>query len=125
MLTGAISHSSARATRSPYSTARRLTTGRTPGIPAHTGHTAVLGSARVTSTTGQAQNIFDWVSSSACTSTPITASKSSIAESLFFYLVRGAFFPAPASRLALAIAGHKAPDAIERLFDLLVSRSVG
>ncbi len=42
-------------------------------MPAQTGQTAVLGSARVESNTGQPQNIFDCVCSSAWTSRPISA----------------------------------------------------
>jgi hypothetical protein len=53
-----------------------LTTGSTPGIPEQIGHTAMFGSATVKSTTGQAQNIFDSVSSSAWISRPITGSNS-------------------------------------------------
>src|SRR3970040_865907 len=74
MLVWAIQHASARATRRAYSIPLSLTTGRTPGIPEQIGHTATLGSAAVGSTTGQAQNIFDFVSSSAWTSRPMTAS---------------------------------------------------
>jgi hypothetical protein len=46
-----------------------------PGIPVHISQTEVFGSAIVESTTAQPQNIFDCVSSSACTSKPITGSK--------------------------------------------------
>ena len=56
---------SARATWMAYSTAFWFTTGRVPGMPAQTGQTAVLGAARVLSTTAQLQNIFECVCSSA------------------------------------------------------------
>ena len=69
-------HSSARATRRANSTAWRLTTGSVPGSPAQTGQTAVLGGALTESTTGQAQNILDLVSSSAWVSRPMTGSYS-------------------------------------------------
>src|SRR3990172_11158616 len=59
-----------------YSTAILLTTGKVPGMPAHTGQTAVFGAACVRSTTWQAQNIFDLVCSSAWTSSPMTGSNS-------------------------------------------------
>jgi hypothetical protein len=65
MLVSAISHSKASATRKAYTTARWLTTGKTPGIPVHTGQTATFGLETVESTTGQEQNIFDFVSNSA------------------------------------------------------------
>jgi len=65
---------SASPTRSPISTARWLITGNTPGIPRQTGQTTVFGAADVLSTTAQAQNILEAVSSSAWTSRPITAS---------------------------------------------------
>jgi hypothetical protein len=56
------------------STAWRFTTGSTPGIPAHTGQTALLGSDCVGSTTAQPQNIFERVANSAWTSKPIIGS---------------------------------------------------
>src|ERR1700745_551211 len=54
------------------STARRLSTGSTPGMPRHTGHTLVLGGApkRVE----HEQKILVSVSSWTCTSSPITGS---------------------------------------------------
>src|SRR5512134_2109653 len=76
MLTGLTVQPSASATRRPYSTARWLTTGRVPGIPVQTGHTAVFGGAETESTTAQLQNIFDRVRSSAWTSRPMTGSYS-------------------------------------------------
>ncbi len=72
MLVRLIVQFSASATRRAYSTAARLITGSMPGMPAHTGHTAALGSPEVESTTGQSQNILERVSSTACTSRPIT-----------------------------------------------------
>jgi hypothetical protein len=47
-------------------------------MPEQIGQTAMFGSATVGSTTGQAQNIFDSVSNSACISKPITGSNPSI-----------------------------------------------
>src|SRR5512133_1014620 len=76
MLTGATLHSSAVATRRAYSTTCSLTTGSVPGCPAQMGQTAVFGAALVESITGQAQNIFDLVSISTWTSSPMTGSYS-------------------------------------------------
>jgi hypothetical protein len=53
-------------------------------MPAHTGQTAVFGAAWIESTTGQPQNIFDAVCSSAWTSMPMTGS-----YSMLFYFARG------------------------------------
>src|SRR5271157_705527 len=72
------SHSSASATRMPYSTAVWLTTGNAPGMAEQTGHTEVFGAALVESTTAHEQNIFDLVRSSAWTSSPMTGSNSMI-----------------------------------------------
>src|SRR5947209_2638774 len=54
------------------STARRLTTGSTPGIPWQTGHVWLFGGAP--KVVGQPQNIFDRVRSCAWTSRPMTVS---------------------------------------------------
>src|SRR6059036_3611628 len=56
----------------PSSTARRLTTGSTPGIPWQTGHVWLFGGAP--KVVGQPQNIFDRVRSCAWTSRPMTVS---------------------------------------------------
>jgi len=58
--------------RTPYSIARRFTTGRVPGIPWHTGHVWVFGGAP--KVVGQPQNIFVRVVSCAWTSRPMTTS---------------------------------------------------
>jgi hypothetical protein len=50
----------------------------------HISHTALLGSALVESTTGQPQNIFDKVDSSACTSRPMMGSN----EGMGFLAIR-------------------------------------
>src|SRR3989304_3660061 len=99
-------HSSASATRKAYSTAFWLTTGSTPGMPAHTGQTAMLGWVLVESTTAQAQNILEAVSNSAWTSRPMTGS----------YSMGGA---------QLSVAAHKALDAPQGFLDLLVPSGVG
>src|SRR4030067_693820 len=104
MLMGATWHCRATATRRAYSTALRLTTGNTPGMPAHTGQTEVFGSARVESTTAQLQNIFERVPSSAWVSSPMTASN---------------------SKGTLPVAADKSLQAVQGLFDLLVSCGVG
>ena len=67
--------SSAIPVRITSSTARRLITGKVPGIPRQTGQTRVRlvrspGGADV----GQPQNIFDSVRSWACTSMPMIVS---------------------------------------------------
>ena len=54
------------------STAFALTTGSAPGRPRHTGHTCVFGSAP--NVVAQPQNIFVFVFSSTCTSSPSTGS---------------------------------------------------
>src|SRR5437879_11804017 len=64
--------SNASAARMPSSTARRLTTGSTPGIPWQTGHVWLFGGAP--KVVGQPQNIFDRVRSCAWTSRPMTVS---------------------------------------------------
>jgi len=56
-----------------YSTALRLMTGSTPGMPRHTGQTRVFGSAPNTSAR-QPQNILDLVFSWAWTSMPMMGS---------------------------------------------------
>ena len=58
------------------STARRLMTGRVPGMPMQIGQTRVLGSSVPPSggAVAQAQNIFESVLSWACTSMPMTVS---------------------------------------------------
>src|SRR3989442_11299691 len=56
----------------PNSTARRLTTGSTPGIPWQTGHVWLFGGAP--KVVGQPQSIFDRVRSCAWTSRPMTVS---------------------------------------------------
>src|SRR2546428_11360693 len=56
----------------PSSTARRLTTGSTPGIPWQTGHVWLFGGAP--KVVGQPQNLFDRVRSCAWTSRPLTGS---------------------------------------------------
>src|SRR5437588_8256038 len=63
---------SAMAASTANSTARRLSTGSTPGMPRHTGHTLVLGGApkRVE----HEQKILVSVSNWTCTSSPITGS---------------------------------------------------
>ena len=61
------------------STADRLTTGSAPGRPRHTGQTWVFGSAP--NSVGQPQNIFVFVFSSTCTSSPSTGSKRSTTSS--------------------------------------------
>src|SRR5260370_38023330 len=63
---------SASAVRSTCSTAARFGTGRLPGSPRQTGQQCVLGAAP--NSVLQPQNILLAVSSSACTSMPITAS---------------------------------------------------
>jgi hypothetical protein len=62
----------ARPMRIVYSIATRLVTGREPGSPRHTGHTAELGSAP--NTVGQPQNILVTVPSSTWVSSPMTGS---------------------------------------------------
>jgi hypothetical protein len=56
----------------PNSTARRLTTGSTPGMPWQTGQVWELG--RAPNVVGHPQNIFDRVSNWAWTSSPMTTS---------------------------------------------------
>src|SRR5205809_5567265 len=56
----------------PNSTARRLRTGSTPGIPWHTGHVWLFG--RAPNVVGHPQNIFELVRSWAWTSRPMTTS---------------------------------------------------
>jgi hypothetical protein len=56
----------------PNSTARRLITGSTPGMPWHTGQVCAFGGAP--NFVVQPQNIFDFVESCACTSSPMTTS---------------------------------------------------
>lgn len=65
---------SARAVLMAYSTARRLMTGSTPGIPRQMGQVCVFGGSP--NFVLQPQNILERVSSSACTSRPMTASSS-------------------------------------------------
>ena len=67
-----MSHRRAMAVRIVFSMARRLTTGRTPGMPRHTGQTWVLGGAP--NTVEHPQKILVAVLSSACTSNPMTGS---------------------------------------------------
>jgi hypothetical protein len=57
-----------------YSTTRRLSTGSTPGRPRHSGQVFSFGAAP--NVAEQPQKIFDCVSISACTSSPMTASYS-------------------------------------------------
>jgi hypothetical protein len=71
-------------------------------MPVQISHTAVLGSALVVSTTGQAQNIFDKVRSSAWISSPITGSK-----------------------VISAVALHETLYPFQSLFDFFVRRGVG
>ncbi len=61
------------------STAAALTTGSAPGMPRHTGHTCVLGSAP--NSVGHPQNILVAVPSSTCTSMPRTGSNRAITSS--------------------------------------------
>src|SRR5438876_11532368 len=56
------------------STTARFKAGSAPGRPRQTGHTCVLGGAP--NAVGQAQKIFERVRSCACTSRPMTGSKS-------------------------------------------------
>src|SRR2546421_3471635 len=72
MLWGLIEQFSARAVRTTCSTALRFGTGRLPGRPRQTGQHCVLGGAP--NSVLQPQNILLAVSSSACTSMPMTAS---------------------------------------------------
>src|SRR5262249_9261315 len=65
----------ARPARIANSTTRRFSTGRTPGIPRHTGQTLVFGG--VPKAAEHAQKIFDRVSSAAGTSRPIPPSRPS------------------------------------------------
>src|SRR5574341_208146 len=67
----------ARPRRTANSTARRLTTGNTPGIPTHTGHTWVFGAEP--KVVEHPQNILERVSSWAWTSSPITVSYTVVA----------------------------------------------
>ena len=55
-----------------YSTTFSFNTGSAPGIAIHTGHTCVFGSAP--NSVEQLQNIFVFVESSACISSPMTTS---------------------------------------------------
>src|SRR4029077_10479957 len=72
METSLIRHSKAIAAKAANSTAFRLSTGKAPGSPRHTGHTLVFGGSpkRVE----HEQKIFDTVSSCTWTSSPMTAS---------------------------------------------------
>src|SRR5712692_1080840 len=63
---------SASPVRMANSTALRLMTGKTPGMPRHTGHVWVLGAAP--NFVPHPQNILDSVRSCACTSSPMTTS---------------------------------------------------
>ena len=62
----------ASAARIPNSTARRLITGRLPGMPWHTGQVWVFGAAP--KVVAQPQNILVRVRRCACTSSPMTVS---------------------------------------------------
>src|SRR5690606_39485770 len=77
----------------PYSTACRLTTGSVPGCTVQTSHTTVFGSADVLSTTGQAQNILDSVSSSSWTSRQMTGSYSVMISSLASVIANARIIP--------------------------------
>src|SRR5271157_2468162 len=72
MDTSLMRHSKAIAARTANSTALRLSTGRAPGSPRHTGHTLVFGGSpkRVE----HEQKIFDAVNSCTWTSSPMTGS---------------------------------------------------
>ena len=62
--------------RTPNSMARRLMTGRMPGIPWQTGHVWWFGGAP--KAVAQPQNIFERVRSCAWTSRPITVSQTGL-----------------------------------------------
>src|SRR5262245_16062258 len=68
----------ARPARIANSTTRRFKTGSTPGMPRPTGQTLVLGGAPKAAE--HPQKIFARVSSSACTSSPMTASSPSCVQ---------------------------------------------
>ena len=62
--------------RMPNSMARRLMTGRTPGMPWQTGHVWWFGGAP--KVVAQPQNIFERVRSCAWTSSPMTVSQAGL-----------------------------------------------
>src|SRR5215472_3871362 len=111
----------ARPARIANSTTRRFSTGRTPGIPRQTGQTLVFGG--VPKAAEQAQKIFDRVSSSACTSRPITASRPScvhvIGRSWDGSWERGP--PMPVGRLLVRGADPENGGLVEGLADHLES----
>src|SRR6266446_10241303 len=74
MLRSATLQPNAFPARTAISTAARFSAGSAPGRPRHTGHTCVLGGAP--NAVEQEQKILLWVSSCACTSSPMTGSQS-------------------------------------------------
>src|SRR5712691_4656474 len=94
------------------STAARFREGSAPGNPRQTGHTCVLGGAP--NAVGLAQKIFERVSSCACTSRPMTGSKS--AAGIFHQ--GGQLFGEPGARL-IGVGEAEQGLLVERLADEL------
>src|SRR3974377_531321 len=99
----------ARAIFRANSTARRLSTGSTPGMPKHMAQICVLGNAP--KVVAQPQKILLWVRRWACTSNPITASYSMIISKR----VVGEENPCPRARES-ALARETLVDQLRHLF---------